>query len=107
MQAAVEQVKDQKAPETSLEGAINIYKTLTKEMERLNNNLYTLQTTDVERFISYRSRLMRTLEAYNEDKKTAVAVTQDIPQVLNNVHREIEKLLPGLELSKEYLTVAH
>ncbi len=107
MEAAVDQVKNQATPEGSDEGAINIYKKLTQEMERLNSNLYTLQTTDVQRFINYRSRMLKQLEAYNKNKAEAFVVTKDIPQVLNNVHREIEKLIPGLELSKEYLTVAH
>ncbi len=107
MEAAVAQVKDQDTVSTSEEPSINIYKKLTKEMERLNNNLYTLQTTDVERYVSYRNQIMKNLEAYNKGDKQAVAVTSDLPQVLNKVHREIETLIPGLELSKEYLTVAH
>ncbi len=109
MEAAVAQVKDQDTASVSdaEEPSINIYKKLTKEMERLNNNLYTLQTTDVERYVSYRNQVMKNLEAYNKGEKQAVAVTSDLPQVLNKVHREIETLIPGLELSKEYLTVAH
>ncbi len=107
MKAAVDQVKDQEAPADTGEAAINIYQKLTQEMERLNTNLYTLQTTDVQRFVNYRAYLLRNLEAYNKDQKPAQAVTAELPLVLNNVQREIEKLLPGLELSKEYLTVAH
>lgn len=105
MKAAVEDVKA-KGPATD-EPSINIYKQLTSELERLNSNLYVLQTTDVQRYVGYRSQLMRGLEKYNKTNKNASALTGEIPVILNNVHREIEKLIPGLELSKDYLTVAH
>ncbi len=106
MQAAIEGVKNDE-PVKSNGASINIYKKLTSELERLNENLYVLQTTDVQRFVSYRAKLLKKLERYNQDKEQAVALTSEIPSILNNVHREIETLLPGLELSTEYLTVAH
>jgi hypothetical protein len=105
MKAAIEGVKEKEL--ASNEPSINIYKQLTTELERLNSNLYVLQTSDVQRFISYRSRLLRGLEAYNKTNENGSSLTAEIPQILNNVHREIEKLIPGLELSKDYLTVAH
>lgn len=107
MKAAVEEVKADKTLVASNESSINIYKKLTTELERLNNNLYKLQTSDVQRFISYRAKILEKLEDYNKNQGSAVAITNDIPQILNNVHREIETLIPGLELSKEYLTFAH
>lgn len=106
MKAAVEEARS-KPLAANDEPSINVYRKLTTELERLNNNLYTLQTTDVQKFISLRSKIMRRLERYNKTNENAIAVTGDLPQILNGVHRDIETLIPGLELSKDYLTVAH
>jgi len=105
MQAAIEDVKNKKA-EPDVQGAsINIYEKLTAELEHLNKNLYTLQTTDVSRFISYRAKLLADLENYNKSQANGFSLTTKIPQVLNTVHTEIERLLPGLELSKKYYSI--
>ena len=105
MKAAIEDVKDR--PINTDGPSINIYRKLTGELERLNKNLYTLQTSDVQRFISYRAKILRRLEKFNKNNGQAGHVTEDIPQIINVVHTEIEKLIPGLELSKDYLTLSH
>jgi len=105
MKAAIEDVKDR--PINTDGPSINIYRKLTGELERLNKNLYTLQTSDVQRFISYRAKILRRLEKFNKSNGQAGHVTEDIPQIINVVHTEIEKLIPGLELSKDYLTLSH
>ncbi len=107
MKQAVAEVRDKDVASESDEPSINIYRKLTSELERLNSSLYTLQTTDVDQFVSYRSRLLSQLEDFNETRKNGATITGEIPPILHNVHREIEKLLPGLELSKDYLTLAH
>ena len=103
MRAAIEDVqKKDVASGESTESSANIYRKLTHELEKLNESLYTLQTTDVQRFITYRARLLNQLESYNKDPKEGGRITAKIPKVLNSVHNEIERLIPGLELSKNY-----
>lgn len=106
MQAAIEDLQNKEpASKPEPESSHNIYRKLTRELERLNESLYTLQTTDVQRFISYRADLLKQLENYNRNQSAGDRITAKIPQVLNTVHNEIERLLPGLELSKNYYSI--
>lgn len=85
----------------------NIYKKLTSELNELNQNLYKLETTDVQKFIGLRTTLLNRLEQYNKKPKQNSKLSQNIPEVLNSLQSEIEKVLPGLELSKKYYSIAH
>lgn len=85
----------------------NKFHHLTVELEQLNNHLYTLQTSKVHRFITYRAKMLRQLELYNKQKVDGEKLTKQIPKMIHKVHQEIEKMLPALELSKDYLTLAH
>ena len=104
MKLAVEEVQE-KSPASMPESSGNIYQRLTSELEELNRNLYTIQTSDVQKFISYRAELLRLLEKFNKNPQSGVAATAPIPNMINKVHIEIEKLLPGLELSEKYYSI--
>ncbi len=103
MKHAVAEVKEsEKDLASSNEPSINIYRKLTEELKNLNQNLYTLQTTDVQKFINFRADLLYKLEKFNQKKGKGSQVTANIPKVLNSVHTEIERLLPGLQLSENF-----
>jgi hypothetical protein len=106
MRAAIENAETETEIATD-DGSINIYKKLTQELEQLNNNLYSLQTSNVQRFIGYRTNIISQQTLYNENQISGAALSVKIPEVLNSVHQEIEKMIPGLELSEGYLSLAH
>jgi uncharacterized protein (DUF342 family) len=106
MRAAIESAETETEIATD-DGSINIYKKLTQELEQLNNNLYSLQTSNVQRFIGYRTNIISQQTLYNENQISGAALSVKIPEVLNSVHQEIEKMIPGLELSEGYLSLAH
>lgn len=84
----------------------NIYKKLTAELRDLNENLYKLETTDIQRFVDLRGQLLKQIENYNNNKSIDQQLSQNFPQMINSMQSEIERVIPGLELSKEYLTLA-
>ncbi|MEM7646977.1 MAG: hypothetical protein AAF203_08715, partial [Pseudomonadota bacterium] len=105
MKLAVQQVKDEETSEKAQESekSLNIYKSLTQELSRMNDNLYVLQTSDTQKYIALRANLLGQLEQYNKKGgQTSFAFERELPKVLNSVQTEIEDLLPGLSLSKKY-----
>ena len=102
MELAIQESQNQKTP---IKNSGNIYKKLTSELNQLNQELYKLETTDVERFIGYRSQLLSYLEKYNTDGVSTVSPSEKIPEILNSVQTEIEKILPSLQLSKTYYSI--
>ena len=107
MTMAIEQAKNQVKDEPQIEEDLNIYKNLTHELNSLSNYLYRAETTDVQKFIQLRSELLSSLEEYNKSKEVSSPnkVVKNIPKTINAVQSEIEKLLPGLQLSKKYYSI--
>ncbi len=85
----------------------NIYKKLTSELKALNENLYKLETTDAQKFVSLKDELLKDLEAYNDNKDSQFKISANLPQMINAMQAEIERVIPGLELSKKYFSIAH
>ena len=98
-------VKESQNQDIKVDHSGNIYKQLTSELNQLNQELYKLETTDVERFIGYRSELLSHLEKYNTNGTSSTFPSEKIPEILNSVQTEIEKILPSLELSKTYYSI--
>ncbi len=98
-------IKESQNQDVKVENSGNIYKQLTSELNQLNQELYKLETTNVERFIGYRSQLLSYLEKYNTDGTSSVSPSEKIPEILNSVQAEIEKILPSLQLSKTYYSI--
>ena len=104
MKIAIADAKSQ-INEKETESSENIYKKLTSELNQLNKNLYRLETTDVQKFIGLRAQLLLDLESYNKSQDQQTQLAQQLPQILNSVQSEIERLLPGLQLSKKYYSI--
>ena len=98
-------IKESQNQDIKVENSGNIYKQLTSELNQLNQELYKLETTDIERFIGYRSQLLSYLEKYNTNKVPSPSHSEKIPEILNSVQTEIEKILPSLQLSKTYYSI--
>lgn len=107
MKAAIEEAKSQNQKSmASNESSFNVYRNLSEQLQEMNKNLYRLQTSDVGHFIGLRAQLIKNLEDFNKQPPGTVNITSNIPTVLNAVHTEIEKLIPGLELPEKYYTLA-
>ncbi|MCJ8277602.1 MAG: hypothetical protein HRT44_07500 [Bdellovibrionales bacterium] len=108
MKMAIEQAQNDEKTDTT-DSSSNIYEKLTNELNSLNANLYKAETTDVQQFIQLRAELLQALESYNKQVDRAPGSSQkivkNIPKTLNAVQAEIEKLLPGLQLSKKYYSI--
>ena len=98
-------VKESQSQNIKVENSGNIYKQLTSELNQLNQELYKLETTDIERFIGYRSQLLSSLERYNTNDTSSASPSEKIPEILNSVQTEIEKIIPSLQLSKTYYSI--
>jgi hypothetical protein len=109
MSIAIQQAKDDAKNDDATAIDDNIYQKLTEELKNLNANLYQAETSDVQRFVALRSELLNLLESYNKEKdkspETSQQVVKNIPKALNAVQTEIERLLPGLKLSKKYYSI--
>jgi hypothetical protein len=105
MRLAVKDIIDTDVNVKENETSENIYQKLTSELNQLNNNLYSLETTDIEKYIGLRNQLLIDLESYNKTSTPNQLVSKNIPSVLNSIQAEIERLLPSLELSKTYLSL--
>ena len=114
MELAIEEIQSQDR-DIKIKNSGSIYKKLTSELNQMNQSLYTSQTFRVEQFIGYHSQLISALEEYNtyntkgkdQDDKTSVRenISGKIPLILNSVQTEIDKVRPGLQLSKTYYSI--
>ncbi|MCB0376892.1 MAG: hypothetical protein KDD33_00240 [Bdellovibrionales bacterium] len=106
MKAAVENVKAHAGAEREVSSA-SVYSKLTEEMNRLNSSLYLAETSDVQKFVALRTDLYKALESYNKSQNPDDLnnVLQKIPRSVNGLQAEIEKIMPGLELSKKYFSI--
>ena len=111
MEIAIKEIQTQDR-DTKIKNSGNIYKKLTSELNQMNQSLYTLQTTRVEQFIGYHSQLLSSLEKYNAKEKgqniktlAREKISEEIPLILNSVQTEIDKIQPGLQLSKNYYSI--
>ncbi len=107
MKNAIAEVKEKNIASDDGEASMNTYRKLTEELKNLNQSLYTLQTTDVQKFINFRADLLYKLEKFNKRSESGSQVTANIPKILNSVHNEIERLLPGLQLSENFYSTFH
>lgn len=106
MQAAIRKVSEDSSDSgNDLESSFATYNKLTEELERLNNDLYKLQTTKVEKFIGLRDEVLQSLAAYNNGQKGPHQLSTEIPEILNILHRDIEEIMPGLEVPKVYYSL--
>ncbi len=112
MREAIEQaqkeINNDKNIDVALADRANTYAKLASELNDLNNNLYSLETTNVQKLIDYRAVLILEIENYNKQSEKSnfkFQASRQIPAFLNSVHSEIEKVLPGLQLSKSYYSI--
>ena len=108
IEQAQEEIKKDENIDVALADRANTYARLANELNELNNNLYNLETTNVQRLIDYRAQLLVEIENYNkltEKSNFEFQASRQIPAFLNTVHNEIERVLPGLQLSKSYYTL--
>lgn len=107
MQLTVESAKNEVAHEPSGESSSNIYSRLVRELDKLNNNLYYLQMSNVQKFVGIRAELIQIINKLTETptNETNRVAGQKIPTTIHTLQAEIEKLLPGLQLSKQYYSL--
>jgi hypothetical protein len=112
MRAAIEQAQEEIQTsgeiEVQNEDRSQTYKKLSKELNDLNKNLYHLETADLQKLISYRAQIINEIERFNQQGQPEsydFTIAQEFPELLNSVHNEIEKVLPGLQLSKNYYSL--
>ena len=109
---AIEEIQNQNTDKQTRKSG-DIYKKLISELDQMNQNLYKLQTTRIERFIGYHSQLLSSLEKENtkknENQNTETSIVENIskkiPLILNSVQTEIDKIQPSLQLSKTYYSL--
>jgi len=105
IEQAQEEIKNDKNINDALADRANTYANLASELNELNNNLYNLETTNIQKLVDYRAQLMLEIENYNklsEKSNFEFQASRQIPAFLHSVHTEIERVLPGLQLSKSY-----
>lgn len=108
MSVAIEQAQTEaKEQRQEASSSLNIYKKITDELNHLNDNLYLAETSDVQKFIQIRAQLLELMESYNKEHQVTEKqkIVSNIPMAINAVQSEIEKLLPGLQLSENYYSL--
>lgn len=81
----------------------NPFKDLSPELTELNTSLYDLETFESQ-YSRYRSDFATIDEDGNEVFK--ISNLQQIPAVLNAIQLDIEDIMPALELTKNYASLA-
>lgn len=108
IEQAQEEIKNDENIDVVLADRANTYAKLADELNDLNINLYSLETSNVQKLIDYRAKLLLEIENYNKQSEKSnfeFQASRQIPAFLNSVHTEIEKVLPGLQLSKSYYSL--
>ena len=107
LKAEEEQCLMKMRSQASEEASVNIYQKLTQELQIMSNNLFEAERISPQKYIIYRSELVETLSNYNKNNRLEDAqnLLTIIPKAIHSIQSDIEGLLPGLQLSKNYSSI--